>query len=230
MKRKTVYKIKKDIFWANFDPTFSYWFKDFDSSITAFYCPCSSIIFTFVIANLFFVCNNTWIYPNQNQKTNKQKNKNSAVNMFCGNTMHLLVNLGSLYERWCFYIMSCIHREGNPRQIPGRQRENHFPSMSLLWTNPDVTVQPLLHQVLLMLTQPSNHNRTFLLQTRPFTKITGHTTRLKGPPLNPMKGLEKIVTLLPCENFDVLLCYLHEILNYLGQQVIHMPSVFGETI
>ena len=126
--------------------------------------------------------------------------------------------------------MKCAHGKGNPRQIPGRQRETYSPSMSLLQINLDVTVCPLLQQVLLMLTQPPNHNRTFLFQTRPFTKITGHSTRLKGPPLNPMKGLEKIVTLLPCENFDVLLHYLHEILNYLGQQVIHMPSVFGETI
>ena len=34
---------------ADFDPILSYWFKDFVSSITAFYCPCSNIIFTLTL-------------------------------------------------------------------------------------------------------------------------------------------------------------------------------------
>ena len=35
---------------------------------------------------------------------------------------------------------------------------------------------------------------------------------------------------VPCENSTGLIRYLDEILKCLGQQVIHMPNVFGETI
>ena len=82
-----------------------------------------------------------------------------------------------------------------------------------------------------MLTQPPNHNWTFLSQTRPLLKITGYTVRLKGPPSDPVKS--------PCETgylsllvrtLTELVHYLDEIKKYQGQQVIHMPNVFGETI
>ena len=49
------------------------------------------------------------------------------------NTVHNLVNLGYLSMRSdCLSVMKCAHSKGNPHQTPGRQRENHLPSMFLL--------------------------------------------------------------------------------------------------
>ena len=57
------------------------------------------------------------------------------------NMKHNLVHLGYLSTRGdYFYVMKCTHSKGNPHQTPGRQRENHLPSMLLLQTNFDVTV------------------------------------------------------------------------------------------
>ena len=56
-------------------------------------------------------------------------------------TMHNLVYQGYLSVRDdCLSVMKCAHSKGNPHQTPGRQRENHLPSMSLLQTNLEVTV------------------------------------------------------------------------------------------
>ena len=52
------------------------------------------------------------------------------------NTMHNLVNLGYLSMRvYCLSVMRCVHSKGSPHQTPGRQRENHLPSMFLLQAN-----------------------------------------------------------------------------------------------
>ena len=56
-------------------------------------------------------------------------------------TMHNLVYQGYLsVTDDCLSVMKCAHSKGNPHQTPGRQRENHLPSMSLLQTNLEVTV------------------------------------------------------------------------------------------
>ena len=79
------------------------------------------------------------------------------------NTMHNLFNLGYLSMRSdCLSVMKCAHSKGNPHQTPGRQRENHLPSMLLLQRNIDIVVSPLLPQGLLMLTQPPNRSHTSL--------------------------------------------------------------------
>ena len=57
------------------------------------------------------------------------------------NTVHNLVNLGYLSMRSdCLSVMKCAHSKGNPHQTPGRQRENHLPSMLLLQRNIDIVV------------------------------------------------------------------------------------------
>ena len=62
-----------------------------------------------------------------------------TLSLFCGHKTHNLVHLGYLSMRGDPAI-KCPHSKRNPCQTPGRQRENHLPSMSLLQTNLDVTV------------------------------------------------------------------------------------------
>ena len=62
-----------------------------------------------------------------------------TLSLFCGHKAHNLVHLGYLSMR-ADSVIKCPHNKGNPCQTPGRQRENHLPSMSLLQTNLDVTV------------------------------------------------------------------------------------------
>ena len=82
-----------------------------------------------------------------------------------------------------------------------------------------------------MLTLDHYQNFTSLSQTQPLLNITGHTARLKGPLSAPVrKPWEKGILLFPVRTLTGLLHYLDEIKKYQGQQVIHMPNVFGETI
>ena len=62
-----------------------------------------------------------------------------TLSLFCGHKTHNLVHLGYLFMR-ADSVIKCPHSKGNPCQTPGRQRENHLPSMSLLQTNLDMTV------------------------------------------------------------------------------------------
>ena len=62
-----------------------------------------------------------------------------TLSLFCGHKTHNLVHLCYLSMRGDS-VIKCPHSKGNPCQTPGRQRENHLPSMSLLQTNLDVTV------------------------------------------------------------------------------------------
>ena len=62
-----------------------------------------------------------------------------TLSLFCGHKTHNLVHLCYLPMRGDS-VIKCPHSKGNPCQTPGRQRENHLPSMSLLQTNLDVTV------------------------------------------------------------------------------------------
>ena len=56
------------------------------------------------------------------------------------NMKHNLVHLGYLSTRVIISVIKCTHSKENPHQIPGRQGENHLPSMLLLQTNLDITV------------------------------------------------------------------------------------------
>ena len=61
------------------------------------------------------------------------------LSFFCGHKTYNLVHLGYLSMRGDS-VVKCPHNKKNPCQIPKRQRENHWPNMSLLQTNLDMTV------------------------------------------------------------------------------------------
>ena len=62
-----------------------------------------------------------------------------TLSLFCGHKTHNLVHLGYLSMRGDS-VIKCPRSKGNPCHTPGRQRENHLHSMSLLQTNLDMTV------------------------------------------------------------------------------------------
>ena len=62
-----------------------------------------------------------------------------TLSLFCGHKTHNLVHLCYLSMRGDS-VIKCPHSKGNPCHTPGRQRENHLHSMSLLQTNLEVTV------------------------------------------------------------------------------------------
>ena len=114
--------------------------------------------------------------------------------------------------------MKCAHSKGNPHQTSGRQRKNHLPSVLLLQTNLDVTVEPLLPQELLMLTQPPHHSHTSLLQTQPLTQDNRTHHQFERPTLRPCeKALRNRYLLFPVRALTGLLHYLDEIKKCQGQ-------------
>ena len=64
-----------------------------------------------------------------------------------------------------------------------------------------------------------------------FTEDNRTHHQFERPTLSPCeKALRNRHLLFPVRALTGLLRYLDEILKCLGQQVIHMPNVFGETI